>query len=209
MNGLTHCALRFALAASLFSAAACSDATAPDSALTADESSELAVQMGRQLSSGFAAATASAAPAPTTRASFNAIPVPFSVVVNIKVACPKGGNTQLTATTSGVVDEATQSVTADVTGTSRPSDCGLDVHGNRFRITGELTARAHAVVKNGVPVGEQTASLEGSFRWRADDGRHGKCTVQYSASANYTTNVAVVNGNFCGTTVSVTAPITS
>jgi hypothetical protein len=208
MNELTRRSAPFVLAAALLSAA-CSDATAPDSVLTADESSELAVQMGRHLSGGLAAATASAAPAPATGVSFNAVPVPFSVAVKVRLPCPKEGFTQLTATTSGVVDEATQSVTADVTGTNRLSNCGLDVHGQTFRITGELTARAHAVIKNGVPVGEQTASLEGTFRWRAEDGRHGRCTIQYSASANYTTNVALVNGNFCGTTISVTAPITS
>ena len=201
--------LALVLVAALLSAAACKDSTAPDSTLTAEETSELALQIGMQLSGGFAASTASAPSAAPHGASLSAIPMPFSVVVNVKLPCPRGGNTQLTATTSGVVDETTQSVTADVTGTQRPTDCGLDVHGKTFRITGELTARAHAAVKDGVPVGEQTASLDGSFRWRDDSGRHGTCTVNYRASANYTTHVAVVNGNFCGTTVSVTAPITS
>jgi hypothetical protein len=201
--------LALLLGAALFAAAACSDSTAPDSVLTAAETNELALQMGMQLSSGFTAAAASAASSAASRASLNAIPVPFSVAINVRVPCPEGGTTQLTATASAVVDEATQSVTADVTGTHRPSDCGLDVHGTTFRITGELTTRAHVVVKDGLPVGEQTASLDGSFSWRAEDGRSGTCTINYSASANYTTNVATVNGNFCGSTIQVTGPLTT
>jgi hypothetical protein len=176
--------------------------------LTADEASQLALQVGRLFSDELTPSTASAASAAPSEARVSAIPVPFNVVVNLTVPCPKGGTARLRITTSGTADEATKTVIADVTATNRPSNCGLDVHGKTFRITGELTARAHAMVVNDVPVGEQTASVDGSFTWRTDGGRHGTCTVNFAASANHTTKIAVVNGNFCGTTVSVTAPIT-
>ena len=208
MHRVTRRSVPFGFAAALLWAAACSDSTAPEGPLTAEEASQLALQMGTLFSDELTASTASAASAAPNGARVSAIPVPFNVVVNFTVPCPKGGTTRLRVATSGTVDEATKTVIADVTATNRPSNCGLDVHGKTFRITGELTATAHAMVVNDIPVGEQTASVDGGFTWRADGGRHGRCTVSFTASANYTTKIAAVNGNFCGSTVSVTAPIT-
>jgi hypothetical protein len=193
--------------AALLSVAACSDSTAPNGTLTPEETSELALQMGINFA---ADVPASAAAAGAGGASFNAIPAPFSVNVDdVNVPCPRGGNTRITATVSGTIDEATESANLNVSGTQRPNDCGYDVHGKTIRITGSLTATAHVEVANGLPVGTHTASLAGEFSWRASDGRRGSCSVNYNATANYTTNVAAVNGNFCGTTIQVTGPLTT
>ena len=196
------------LGAALLSAAACSDSTAPNAALSPDEASELAAQMGVQITDGFAA---SVAPQTGTigSASVAAVPAPFSISVDVSIPCPQGGKTRLTATVSGTIEESTESVTADVSGTQRPDNCGYDVHGKTIRVTGTLTATAHAQVVNGLPVGVQQASLEGNFSWVASDGRRGSCSVDYDATANYTTNVATVNGNFCGSTIQVSGPLTS
>jgi hypothetical protein len=193
------------LAAVLLSAAACSDSTAPKGSLTPDEISELAVQMGAHFASAF---SGSAALASKGQVQSSAIPATIRVNVNLDVPCPRGGSSHLAASVDAVVDQATESVRADVTGSQGPKDCGFDVKGKTVWVTGTLTSTAHAEVVNGLPVGEQRASLDGSFSWRASDGRHGSCDVSYLAKANYTTNIATVNGSFCGQTVELTAPLT-
>jgi hypothetical protein len=190
----------------LVSAAACSDSTAPNDSLTPDETSELAFQMGAHLSGGLSeSASSSVAGGPL----LNAIPEPFSGTVNATVPCPRGGITRVTGTVNGTFDAATKTGTVNVTATNRPDDCGYDVHGKTIRVSGSLTATAHAEIENGLPVGTHTASLVGEFNWRASDGRRGTCSVNYSATANYDTNVASVSGNFCGSTVQFTGPLTT
>jgi hypothetical protein len=197
--------LTFTLAAALLAAGACSDTTAPKGSLTSDELSELAVQMGAHFASAF---SGSAALASKGQAQSSAMPATIKVNVNLDVPCPRGGTSHVAATVNAVVDEATESVTADVTGSQAPKDCGFDVRGKTVWVTGTLISKAHAQVVNGLPVGEQRASVDGSFSWRASDGRHGSCDVSYVSKANYTTHVATVNGNFCGQTIEVTAPLT-
>ncbi|MFN2564085.1 MAG: hypothetical protein ABR499_03630 [Gemmatimonadaceae bacterium] len=201
-----RCPLALFLGAVLLSAAACSDATAPNGDLTPEEARELAAQIGIHLSAAIAEGTSSAS---AGSASLNAIPTPFSFSADVTVRCPRGGTARLMGTISAIVDKATRSITADVTGTHRPNDCGFPVHGKTFRTTGSLSGTAHFEAENGLPVGTHTATLSGEFSWRASDGRRGTCTVNYTASANYTTNVAVVNGSFCGSTIQFTGPLTS
>jgi hypothetical protein len=203
--------LPLALAGALLLAAACSDSTAPNGVLTVDETSELAAQMGIHLADAFSTPAMSAAridAARTSAARTSAVPAPFGVTVDLTVPCPRGGSARITANVTGTIDEATESVIADVTGTQRPNNCGYDVHGKTIRVTGSLTATAHAEIEHGVPVRTQRASVEGQFSWVASDGRRGSCSVKYTATANYTTNVATVDGNFCGSTIQVTGPIT-
>lgn len=194
-----------ALGALLLTAAACSDSTGPNDSLTPEEISELALQMGVGLSSDFASPSVST----TDGVRLNAIPAPISVSVDFTVPCPRGGNARITGTVDGTIDHETESATIDVSATHRPNDCGYDVHGKTIRTTGSLTANAHAEIENGLPVGIHTASLAGEFSWRASDGRRGSCSVNYSATANYTTNVATVNGNFCGSTIQISGPLTT
>ena len=197
-----------ALAASLLvGAAACSDSTAPaKGSLTPDEISELAAQMGELFANAFAGSAVLASKGAAAQTS--AIPTTIKVTVNLDAPCPRGGSAHVAATVNAVADDATESLTADVSGTQEPKDCGFDVKGKTIWITGKLTSSAHAEVVNGLPVGEQRESLNGSFSWRASDGRRGSCDVNYVANANYTTNVVTVNGNFCGQTIQVTGPLT-
>jgi hypothetical protein len=135
--------------------------------------------------------------------------MPISASVDFTVRCPRGGSARITGTVDGIVDDETESATIDVSATQRPNDCGYQVHGKTIWTTGLLTANAHVEVANGLPVGVHTASLVGEFSWRANDGRRGSCTVDYSASANYTSNVSTVNGNFCGSTIQFSGPLTT
>jgi hypothetical protein len=198
--------LALVFGAALLSAAACSDSTGVKGSLTAAESRALAIQMGTHMARGL---SGSASAASAGGAQLNATPAPFSLSVNFEVLCPKGGKTRLKAAFSGQIENSTQSITADATGTNEPNDCGFDVEGKTIWVTGLLTSNAHVDVVNGVPVRENRASLEGSFRWRSSDGRSGNCDVAYTAKANYTTNVADVTGNFCGASIQFTGPLTS
>lgn len=198
-------ALALVLGAGLLAAAACSDSTGPNGSLTPEELNELALQMGVGLSSDL---TGSAA-VTSNGARLNAIPAPISASIDFTVPCPRGGTTRFTGSIDGTFDEAAESAVIDVSATQRPDDCGYNVHGKPIRTTGTLTANAHVEIENGLPVGIHTASLVGEFSWRTSDGRRGNCSVNYSATANYTTNVSTVNGNFCGATMHFTGPLTT
>jgi hypothetical protein len=196
--------------AAVLVSAGCSDSTAPadgDGDLTADERSELAVQIGALFAQGLAGSALGSA---ANDASLRVVPAPFHISFSATVPCPKGGTTDLTVTADGTIDEATESVTATVSSTNRPTNCGIDVHGKTFLITGEFESEASASIVNGEPVGENTASLRGEFDWRTPNGRRsGHCSVNYVAKANYTTKRAEVTGQFCGALLSVSGPLTS
>jgi hypothetical protein len=206
--------LALVASAALLAAAACSDSTstAPNGQLTREEATELARQMGVPFSNPASAASASAS---ADEARLNATGDPFRFSFDVEVRCERGGTARVTATAEGDIDEATESVDIDLQGTYTPNDCGHRVHGVTIwtsPVAGDersLTATAHVETRNGEPVGIHTATLDGRFRWRASDGREGVCTVDYTATANYTTRRAVVNGNFCGSTISFDGPLTT
>ena len=193
------------LGAALLAAAACSDSTGPNGSLTPEELNELALQMGVGLASDLTSSAAVTADG----ARLNAIPAPISASVDFTIRCPRGGTARITGSIEGTFDEATESAVIDVSATHRPNDCGYNVHGKPIRTTGELTAKAHVEIENGLPAGIHTASLVGEFSWRTSDGRRGSCSVDYSATANYTTNRSTVDGNFCGATMHFAGPLTT
>jgi hypothetical protein len=190
----------------LLAAAACGDSTGIKGSLTPQESRALAMQIGAHMAG---ALSSSASLGSAAGAQLSTIPAPFSFSANFEAPCPRGGKTRLKATISGQAESSTHSITADATGTNEPNDCGFDVDGKTIWVTGSLTSTAHVDVVNGVPVRENRATLNGHFSWRSSDGRSGDCDVAYTAKANYTTNVASVNGNVCGSTIEFSGPLTS
>jgi hypothetical protein len=110
----------------------------------------------------------------------------------------------------GTIDNATQSITATASGTHRPTNCGVRAHGKTFFISGVFQSAASVHVVNGFPKGVNTASLTGEFDWRTANGRRsGHCVVDYDAKANYDANTAEVTGNFCGTEIRISGPLTT
>jgi len=189
--------------------AACSDTTGTSGdQLTAEESAWLAMTLGSQTSA--AAGTRASISAAEGAAAESSVPSPFSFALDLTVPCPLGGNAKVAATMAGTVDQATHSLTADLTGSLAPAACVVrSERGVSFTLTGTpaLTSASHVAFTNGQPTGEHTASLQGGFSWSASDGRTGTCTVDYTARANYGTNQATVNGSFCGSTVSYAGPL--
>jgi hypothetical protein len=196
--------LTLVIGAALLTAAACSDSTGPVGSLTPEETNELARQMGVGLTADLAASASASADGPR----LSAVPEPLDGDFTVTAPCPRSGRTRITGSVDGTFDYETESGVIDVTATQTPEDCGFDVHGKVIRVTGSLTATAHVELANGLPVGTHTATLVGEFSWRASDGRRGSCSVNYTATANYTTNVGTVNGTFCGTSIQVTGPLT-
>jgi hypothetical protein len=206
MSPVRRRSLGLVLGAALLTAGACSDGTAPDNTpLSADESRELAMQNGALFAHGFAGSVVSRGA--DAGSSLSVVPTPFSFSVDIGVPCPRGGATRITATASGTIDNATQSITATASGTNKPNNCGVDAHGKTIFVTGEFESAASVRVVNGLPVGENTASFNGTFSWWTANGRRsGTCSVNYVAKANYSTNRADVTGHFCGSSISFSGP---
>jgi hypothetical protein len=212
MFAVGHRPLGLVASAALLAAAACSDSTAPNDQLSREEATELARQMGVPFSSPISASWAAAS---INEARRNAADDPFTFSFDVEVRCERGGTARVTATAQGDIDESMESMNVDLQGTYTPNDCGQRVHDVTIwtsPVAGDersLTATAHVETRNGLPVGVHTATLVGRFRWRSSDGREGTCTVNYTATANYTTRRAVVNGNFCGSTISFDGPLTT
>src|SRR3712207_5490504 len=105
MNAVRRRPLVLVLGA-LLVAAGCSDSTSPvdrGAALTAEERTELAMQMGALFGRGLT--QLSTLPDRAGDASLSVVPAPFSVSFTATVPCPKGGSTRLSVTIDGTVDE--------------------------------------------------------------------------------------------------------
>ena len=191
-----------------FSLAACGgDSTGPKGTLSSDESTQLAMQMMSTVQGS--AATSAGAQMSRHVDGLNLSAAPVSLNLDTTVPCPLGGQTHLTLSVSGTVDQQAQTATLDLTGTNAPQDCGYHVKDVTVHVTGNpsLTQSAHVSVDHGQPVGLQTFSAGGGFSWSTSDGRSGSCTIEYTASANYTTNVVTVHGSVCGTTIDYSGPL--
>jgi len=190
---------------------ACSaDVLGSKGSLTADESAELAMQISSTIQSS---AGTSAAASMTRRPStpgLNFASVPVSLNLDTTVPCPLGGQTHLTLSVSGTVDQTAQTAALDLTGTNAPQDCGYHAKHVKVSVTGtpNLTQTAHVSVDHGVPTGVQSFSSNGSFDWSTDDGRSGSCSLNYTATADYGNSTVTVNGTVCGTTIQYSGPLT-
>jgi hypothetical protein len=211
---LTHLPAVTAGAFVLLLAACGGESTAPrrDGALTADEANALALQMGLPFSG---AVPTSVLGASADDGRLGAGGDPFRLSIDTEVRCERGGTARVTAEAEGDIDHATQSLSLDFEGTFTPDDCGHRVHGLTIwtsALDGDepsLTITAHVETRNGRPVGVHTTSVAGRFAWRTSDGRSGRCTVDFDATVNYTTRRALVDGQFCGSTIRFDGPLTN
>jgi hypothetical protein len=197
------------LVATLLSAAACTESTGPRGSLTHAELTSLASLMGAHFASSVSSSAASLG---GSVAGASVVTPPFNVRLRADaVPCPRGGSTGVDVSVSWVIENAGQSLTADAQGTHTPRRCGFEVEEETIWVSGVVTTTAHVRVVNGFPDGEQRATLDGEdITWETSDGRSGTCRrINYSATANYTTNQAQVNGHFCGADISVSGPLTT
>ena len=151
--------------------AACSDATGSSGdALTAEESAFLAMTLGSQTGAAAGMSRASITSRQSMSASATSVPSPFQFSLETTVPCPLGGSARVSAAMTGTVDQATQSLTADLDGSLAPAGCIVrSEKGVSFTLTGtpSLASEAHVAFVDGRPSGEHTASLAGGFSWSA------------------------------------------
>ena len=183
------------------------DSTGPKGTLSSTESAELAMQLSSTVQGS--AATSAASSMMRLPAGLNLSAAPVSLSLDTTVPCPLGGQTHLTLTVNGTVDQAAQTATLDLTGTNAPQECGYHLKHVDVVVTGNpnLTQSAHVAVDHGAPVGAQTFTSNGGFNWSTSDGRSGSCSLEYSATADYSSNTVTVHGTVCGTTVDYTGPL--
>ncbi|HKO15720.1 MAG TPA: hypothetical protein VJU87_05745 [Gemmatimonadaceae bacterium] len=194
----------------LVAVAACQDTTSPRGTLSADESAALAVQLGAPLT---AAATASSGiSADLIPSGASAASSAWSIdVTNPSLACPRGGTTAVSVSGSGTADPTTHSLTANITGTQQPTSCGFLAKGRLVYLTAAapITTTVSLDIENGLPVGAQTVTVAGSFSYTVEGGAAQSCSVDYTATSDYTTDTSTVDGQFCNTTLHYTGPIPS
>ena len=194
-------------AAAVVALGACSgDSTGPRSRLSTEEASVLAMQLNMTLTEAMPTTYAAA----RIGANGSLAPEQISMSVDRSVACPMGGESHVIASLAGTVDNDTQSMDVNLTGSQSPANCGFDVNGVTFHTNGDpsLVSTAHIVMANGLPTGTLSFSGKGKFNWTADDGREpGSCSVDYIMTLNYTTQRAVVHGSFCGAKLDYDGPM--
>jgi len=191
-------------------ASACSgDSTAPRGGLTQREATALALQLSGVASAASGGTVAPAIAVPQASAAFAVVPSPINLGMQTTVPCPKGGSAKVSVTIAGTIDQATQSLTADVTGSFVPTACAVTADAVTLTLSGPpgLNTATHVSVVNGQPIGLQTLSVTGGFTWASSDGRTGSCTVDYKATADAASNKATLAGTVCGTVIDYSGPL--
>ena len=190
---------------------ACSaDVLGSKGSLSADESAALAMQISSTIQSSAGSTAAASMTRVPSMPGLSLASSPVSLNLDTTVPCPLGGQTHLTLTVSGSVDQQAQTAALDLSGTNAPQDCGYHVKQATVHVTGtpSLTQTAHVSVDHGAPTGVQSFSSHGSFDWSTSDGRSGSCSLDYTATADYSTSTVTVNGTVCGTTIQYSGPLT-
>ena len=185
------------------------DSTGPRGGLTQREATALALQLSGVASAASGGMASPAIAAPQSSAAFAVIPSPINLGMQTTVPCPKGGSAKVSVTIAGTIDQATQSITADVTGSFVPTACAVTADAVTLTLSGPpgLETATHVSVVNGQPTGVQTLSVTGGFTWASSDGRSGSCTVDYKATADAAANKATLKGTVCGTVVDYSGPL--
>jgi hypothetical protein len=189
--------------------AACGDSTAPRGGLTQREAEALALQLSGVASAASGGSVGRSIEAPQGSIAFAVVPSPVNLGMQTTVACPKGGSAKVSVTIVGTIDQTTQSITADVTGSFVPTGCAVTADAVTLTLSGSpgLATATHVSVVNGQPTGLQTLSVTGGFAWTSSDGRSGSCTVDYKATADAAANKATLTGSVCGTVVDYSGPL--
>jgi len=154
--------------------------------------------LGASFSVGLAGSgtTASAATAPTT----------FNNTFDVTKQCPKGGSVEIKGSINGTGDRTTRSLTVDADATRTDTDCAFETrNGGTITVNGNpnIAYKGHLNIVNGLPVGLQTQSHDGSFTW-VRGTESGTCNIKVSSSYDPATHTFTVTGTVCGRDVSVT-----
>lgn len=185
---------------------ACQDSTGPEGdQLSRAESLQLAAQV---LASSEGAATGSMTMAGGSSAGLETAgpPTSFSFTQETTHPCPTSGNIGVALELSGMFDEDTNSLQADLSGSQVHNGCAFPHNGLTLTVNGEpsiaFTASIGAV--EGVPSQPFTFTLDGGIRWASSDGRAGVCAMQLDAVTDFSAQQRTLQGSVCGHTIDQT-----
>jgi hypothetical protein len=196
----------------LLAIAACSDSsTGPSPSITQADANELAANMDAVATLGTSdiglGASFSIVVAPSgASSSVSTAPTTFNNTFDVTRQCPKGGSVEFKGSITGTGDRTTHSLTVDASATRTDAKCAFGArNGATIEVTGNpnIAYTGHLNIVNGMPVGLQTQSHEGSFTWvRGTDS--GTCNIDVKSSYDPATRTLTVTGTVCGRDVSVT-----
>jgi hypothetical protein len=177
-------------------AAACSDGTAPDAAIDADDAAAIALDtdaitgeivFAQMLLGGFSADDGISIQSADTR--------DFSRSRN----CPAGGSVEL----DGTIDRTGErgNFQFDVSATGTWIDCAHARRDVTRSVNGSFTFTAHRSIVDGQFDGPQTSHKAGSFAWSASNGNSGECTFDITATRYPDLNQRTVQGTICGRSI--------
>lgn len=207
MRSVRASALLAGIVIALTAACGGDDLQAPlEGSLSSDESAAIAEEIAAAASGALDPEVPSASVVPSTGMASSGAVDTFTREFTQARACPLGGEVVVEGEVTGVIDQDARTVTVDFQAKKTPRACALNARGVMVSIDGNphIELKAHRMLTADGPVGEQTLSLEGSFRWEASDGRSGECSVDVDVVFDPASGVETRTGTICGHDVSGT-----
>ncbi len=197
-------------AALVLGLAACDSSTGPSAGITQADANKLAADIDGVSTLGtsdlgLGASFSIVVPPGGASASITTAPTTFNNNFDVTRQCPKGGTVELKGSIAGTGDRTTHSLTVDANAVRTDDKCAFEARNGSamITITGNLAYKGHLNIVNGLPVGLQTQSHEGSFAW-VRGTESGTCDIKVSSSYDPATRTLTVTGTVCGRDVSVT-----
>ena len=194
----------------LLAIAACDSSTGPSAGITQADANKLAADIDGVSSLGtsdlgLGASFSIVVPPAGASASVSTAPTTFNNNFDVTRQCPKGGTVEFAGSIGGTGDRTTHSLTVDANATRTDDKCAFEARNRSaiITITGKLAYKGHLNIVNGLPVGLQTQSHEGSFNW-VRGTESGTCDINVSSQYDPATKIFTVTGTICGRDVSVT-----
>jgi phage baseplate assembly protein gpV len=195
----------------LLAIAACDSSTGPSAGITQTDANKLAADIDGVSTLGtgdlgLGASFSLVVPPGGVSATVTTAPTTFNNTFDVTRQCPKGGSVEFAGSITGTGDRTTHSLTVDATATRTDTKCAFAArNGATIEVTGNpnIAYKGHLNIVNGLPVGLQTQSHEGSFKW-VRGTESGTCDIKVSSSYDPTTHTLTVTGTVCGRDVSVT-----
>lgn len=192
------------IAALLLAVTACEQSTGPSTKITQADASQLAADMDAVLTLGESdfSLGGSFLVGPS---GISAVPIAINNSFSVTRQCPQGGQVVLAGTTVGTGDRATHSLTLETNATRTDADCAFRTRNGVLTLNGNpnIAYKGNLNIVNGAPVGLQTQTHKGSFKWERTGGS-GTCEVDFASSFDPATRTVTVTGHFCGHVVNST-----
>jgi hypothetical protein len=194
----------------LLAIAACDSSTGLSANISQADANKLAADIDAVSTLGTAdfglgASFSLSVPTGGAAATVTAAPTTFNNNFDVTRQCPKGGTVELKGSIAGTGDRTTHSLTVDATATRTDSKCAFAARNGSatIELTGNLDYKGHLNIVNGLPVGLQTQSHEGSFNW-VRGTESGTCDINVVSQYDPATQIFTVTGTVCKRDVSVT-----